>query len=234
MKSGQRKSWQKPGNIFLALLIPALLTFHFATHPFATELAGRSINLSAYSAPHRQNFASALARLDGTVIKPGQTFSFNQRLGERTSRGGYVPAPGYLGNDRFATSGGGICLISSNLYQLALLSGLDIVERSNHVRPVSSVAPGLDATVWYGSQDLRLKNNLPYPVEISSRIEGNFAYMKILGKAGLKPIKRRLERKEIARDNRTCLVEVYLLSSETENGSPETRLVSRDCYRIGR
>ncbi|HMY04630.1 MAG TPA: VanW family protein, partial [Candidatus Obscuribacter sp.] len=94
--------------------------------------------------------------------------------------------------------------------------------------------PGLDATVWYGSQDLRLKNNLPYPVEISTRIEGNFAYMKILGKAGLKPIKRRLERKEIARDNRTCLVEVYLLSSETENGSPETRLVSRDCYRIGR
>ncbi|MDX1989704.1 MAG: VanW family protein [Candidatus Obscuribacter sp.] len=233
MKGGQRKSWQKPGNIFLALLIPALLTFHLATHPFATELAGRSINLSGYSGPHRQNFASALSRLDGTIIKPGQIFSFNQRLGQRTARGGYVPAPGYLGNDRIATSGGGICLISSNLYQLALLSGLEVIERSNHVRPVRSVAPGLDATVWYGSQDLKLKNSLPYPVEISCQVEGNFASMKMLGKAGLKPIKRQLERKEIARDNRTCLVEVYLLSSETENGNPETRLVSRDCYRIG-
>lgn len=232
MASEHKKSWQKGGNIFLALLIPALLTFHFATHPFATELAARSINLSAYAGAHRQNFASALSRLNGTVIEPGQVFSFNQRLGQRTSRGGYVPAPGYLGNDRIATKGGGICLISSNLYQLALLSGLDIVERSNHVRPVSSVAPGLDATVWYGSQDLKIKNNLPYPVEIACQVQGNFASMKVMGKAGLKPVKRQLERKEIARDNRTCLVEVYLLSYN--NGSPETRLVSRDCYRIGR
>ncbi len=217
-------------NIGLALLIPALLGYHYLTHPFASELAKRSISLSSYSREHRQNFNSALSSLDGAVIKPHSTFSFNNRLGDRTTANGYVPAASYYGGQSVASNGGGICLISSTLYQLALLSGMEVLERTPHVETVASVPPGLDATVWYGIHDLKLKNPYDYPLEIATSIDstGNQATIKILGKAGLTPVKRSIERREVARDRKTLLVEVYL-----EDG-PKSRLLSRDSYRLRR
>ncbi len=215
----------KPANILLALAIPALVFVYFSTHPFSKEMAGRSINLYGFAPEHRQNFNSALKRLDGAVIQPGQVFSFNSRLGERTVSNGYLPAPGYLGNDRFKTTGGGICLISSTLYQVALLSGLNVIERKPHVKTVASVPPGFDATVWYGLQDLKIKNSFDFPVEISCQVEGEHASIKILGAKKGKELQ--LERREMASDNRTKLVEVYLKDRD------QLKLVSRDSYRIG-
>lgn len=215
-------------NIGLALLIPALLAYHHFTHPFASELSKRSISLSSYSREHRQNFNSALASLDGAVIKPHGTFSFNNRLGDRTTARGYVPAASYYGGQSVASNGGGICLISSTLYQLALLAGMEVLERSPHVETIASVPPGLDATVWYGIHDLKLKNPYDFPLEIATEFNstGNQATIKILGQAGLKPVKRSIERREVARDRKTLLVEVYL-----EDG-PNSRLLSRDSYRL--
>ena len=218
----------KPSTILLALLIPALLLYYFAEHPFATTLAKRTINLSGFSTAHRLNFNSAVKRLDMTVIKPQQVFSFNQRLGPRDTGGGYVPAASYLGRDRVASSGGGICLVSSTLYQVALLSGLTIVERTPHVSRIASVPAGLDSTVWYGVNDLKILNPYDFPVEIVTTQSPEEVTIEIKGKALTKPVKRSFKRREIARDNRTMLVEVYLL----EDTKSEGKLLSRDSYNI--
>lgn len=215
-------------DLLLALSVPALLVYYFATNPFSTTLTCRSIGLSGFSAEQRQNFLAAGTALNGAVIKPHGTFSFNGRLGARTGSRGYVPAPSYVSGEKVSTSGGGICLISSTLYQLALLSGLEVIEREPHVKTVASVPPGLDATVWYGVHDLKLKNPYPYPVAIKAEEDNNELKLSILAEAGLVPSERTLSRRELARDNHRLLVEVFL----KEGG--KDKLVSRDSYTISR
>src|SRR5205085_2176072 len=109
-------------------------------------------------------------RLDGLILQPGTQFSFNQAIGPRTTKRGYRPAPSYLGVDSPSTLGGGLCLLSSGIYQLALETGLPIQQRVPHLRTIHSVPPGLDATVWYGGADLRFTNTLSQPIQFSATL----------------------------------------------------------------
>lgn len=96
--------------------------------------------------------------LNNTVLWPDEAFSFNKTVGPRTVQQGYRRAPAYFENQNIPVEGGGICLLSSVLYNAALRANMEIIERTPHVKPIKSVPVGLDATVWYGKNDLKFRN----------------------------------------------------------------------------
>lgn len=116
---------------------------------------GRSINIK-----------NAASKLDGVVLQPGDSFSFNDRVGPRTLDRGFALAPEIQGDEMTTGVGGGTCQVSSTLHAAALFGALEIVERQAHSRPSSYTQMGLDATVSYPLADLRLRNSLPFPVLI--------------------------------------------------------------------
>lgn len=143
--------------------------------------------LGACETPHSNNdnrtnnLRLACKALDGLVLNPGQTFSFNNAVGERTAAKGYKPAPAYVGNELVDSVGGGVCQISSTLYYCTLLSDLEIVARSNHGFPVSYIDMGMDATVSWGGPDFKFRNNTNYPIKIEAEVSNGYVRMQILG-----------------------------------------------------
>lgn len=112
------------------------------------------------------NIATAVSRFDGTVLAPGEVFSFNDKVGPRTRERGFVLAPEIQGDELQDGYGGGACQSSSTLHVAALFAALDITERQSHSRPSSYTKLGLDATVSFPLADLKFKNSLPYPIMI--------------------------------------------------------------------
>ena len=119
--------------------------------------------------------------LNGMILEPGETFSYNEALGQRTAEKGYKMAPAYSGQDLKDSLGGGICQGSSTLYYCALLADMQIVERVNHGFPASYIDLGMDATVSWGSPDLKFKNTSEFPVKIQAEVSDGYMKMKILG-----------------------------------------------------
>lgn len=111
------------------------------------------------------NAGVAAKYVNGLVLEPGQVFSFNRVVGERTKSRGFVTGYDILDN---LTVGGGVCRTSTVLFQAARDAGLVILERHPHSRPVHYTPPGTDASVSWGWMDLKFKNNLPYPLLISA------------------------------------------------------------------
>ena len=127
------------------------------------------------------NLRLACSKLDGIVLQPGDVLSYNETLGQRTEANGYLPAPAYSGTTLVDSVGGGICQVSSTLYLCSLFAELETVDRINHGYPVSYIPAGLDATVNWGSPDLKIKNSSDLPVKISAKEEDGFVIISILG-----------------------------------------------------
>lgn len=117
------------------------------------------------------NLILACKAIDGTVLKAGQEFSFNRVVGERTEEKGYRPASIYADGDVVDEVGGGICQVASTLYLVALKADLTITERHCHQFPVSYLPLGVDASIYWGSQDLRFRNNTNAPLRIRASVE---------------------------------------------------------------
>jgi len=128
-----------------------------------------------------ENIRVASEMLNGCIISPGDIFSFNKVVGERTKDKGYKEAPVFINNEVIYDIGGGICQVSSTLYNLALLTDLEIVERMNHSLPVSYVPLGRDATVNYGTIDLKFKNNTGGYLLLTSEITNDKLIVKFFG-----------------------------------------------------
>ncbi|MBO5952925.1 MAG: VanW family protein [Oscillospiraceae bacterium] len=119
------------------------------------------------------NLRLACEAINGKVLYPGETFTFNYTLGQRTAAKGYKPAASYVNGKTVDTYGGGICQVSSTLYHCTLQADLEIVERWPHGFISSYTAPGMDASVSWNSGDFRFKNNTNYPIRIeASRAKG--------------------------------------------------------------
>ncbi|WP_437669970.1 VanW family protein [Sorangium sp. So ce131] len=112
------------------------------------------------------NIANAASRIDGTILAPGETFSFNTRVGPRTRKNGFTIAPEILGDETVPGYGGGTCQVSSTLFAAALFGALDTLDRQSHSRPSAYIPMGLDAMVTYPESDLKIKNTLPFPIMI--------------------------------------------------------------------
>ena len=115
------------------------------------------------------------------MILAGETFSYNQTLGPRTPSAGYKNAKVYENGQVVDGIGGGICQISSTLYNATLMANLDIVERRNHQFVTSYVPEGRDATVVYGMTDFKFKNTRQYPIKIVASCQNGIATVAIYG-----------------------------------------------------
>lgn len=129
------------------------------------------------------NVHLAARYLAGTVVKPGSIFSQNQKVGPYTLNRGYQKGPTYAGTQLITTVGGGVCKIASTLYNVAVLSNLQVVERYNHNMPVPYVPYGQDATVSYGAKDLKFKNTTASPILIWAQGVDNTLYIGFYGKS---------------------------------------------------
>ena len=127
------------------------------------------------------NLALACAAINDVVLLPGEEFSYNTTLGERTEAAGYKPAGSYVNGLTVDTIGGGICQVSSTLYYCTLLADLKIIERWPHGFISNYTDPGMDASVSWPNADLHFANNTGYPIKIVAyRANGNVT-VKILG-----------------------------------------------------
>ena len=128
------------------------------------------------------NLYLACKAMNGVIVYPGETFSYNDTLGERTAERGWKPAASYAANGLTVdTYGGGICQGSSTLYLACLLADVEIVERYAHGYISSYIAPGMDASVNWGTADFRFKNNFNYPIRIEAFREKGYLQVRLLG-----------------------------------------------------
>ncbi len=111
----------------------------------------------------------------------GETFSYNKVVGQRTAQAGYKPAAAYSGGKVIQELGGGICQVSSTLYNTALRANLEIVKRSNHRFSTGYVPLSTDATVSWGGPEFIFKNSRKYPVKIVAHVNGGKITVEIYG-----------------------------------------------------
>ena len=112
---------------------------------------------------------------------PGETFSYNKTVGSRTIEAGWKEGTAYISGKVVPSVGGGVCQVSSTLYNTALLANLDITERTNHTFTVDYVAASRDATVYYGSLDFCFKNSRSYPIKIVASAKNGVCKISIMG-----------------------------------------------------
>lgn len=142
---------------------------------FTHELGSYETPLGGSDQSRRHNIKLAVEALSGEVIEVGEAFSFNKTVGPATAERGYREAP-VIRNRRYTMGvGGGICQVATTLYQAALRSEMEVLQRSPHSRPVAYVPLGFDAAVSYDVLDLKFKNSRSFPVLIIGQVEDGAA-----------------------------------------------------------
>ncbi len=143
---------------------------------------GSYSTVSTNTANGNHNMKLAANATNGTILQPGEQFSFNGTTGNTTNgSNGYLPATAISGGEFIQEYGGGICQVSSTIYGAALRSNMTIVTRYNHTYPSSYVPIGLDATVSYGSLDFVFRNDTDYPVYIAAGMDGTTVWVTFYG-----------------------------------------------------
>lgn len=175
------KESEKECVIPLKVVYPNVTTNMIGNEAFPDELSRFSTNYAASNTNRTTNLVLAAGKINGTVLMPGETFSYNQVVGERTIAAGYKEAPIYVSGKVEDGLGGGICQITTTLYNAVVYANLEIVERTNHQFVPSYVGAGRDATVVYGAIDFKFKNNRNYPIKIVCSVSGGVASFQILG-----------------------------------------------------
>jgi vancomycin resistance protein YoaR len=151
---------QKHRNIVIFLaLVSVLLLAIYLTRPVPDVLGSYTASLDGLSVAQRKNICHAARKINGVYLLPGEKFAFNSVVGPRSLEAGFVPSGALFESRQVESVGGGVCMLSSVLYSTAIKANLKIVERVPHSVPVGSVPPGLDATVWYGKNDLVIQND---------------------------------------------------------------------------
>ncbi|MCH5256508.1 MAG: VanW family protein [Lachnospiraceae bacterium] len=127
---------------------------------------------TAYDASQSRavNIALAASKINGTLIKPGQQFSFSDTVGPRTVENGFIEAPSFLNGKVISDIGGGICQVSSTTYAAMLQGGIKATQRHAHSMPVSYIPEGMDATIVAGQKDLTFTNNFNFLIVINASI----------------------------------------------------------------
>ncbi|MHB1406958.1 MAG: VanW family protein [Desulfitobacteriaceae bacterium] len=157
------------------------LAFDGVIGDFSTKFAVQEENRTA-------NLTAAAKALDRKIIKPGETFSFNQTVGPRTPETGYKDAYVIINNEYVQGTGGGICQVSSTLYNTVLLANQTIVERVPHAVAVTYVHPGLDATVNYPNLDFKFKNDTTGILYLRTEVRPGILTIRLWGKKNDKTI----------------------------------------------
>ena len=165
----------------LKITIPEIITSELGTKAFPDLLSTFSTNYYVANVNRTRNLELSAGKINGTILAPGETFSYNKVVGERTIAAGFKNAAVFENGKVVDGLGGGICQISSTLYNSVLLANLEIVKRTNHGFLTSYLKAGLDATVVYGAIDFQFKNNRNFPIKIVTSVNGGVAKIDIYG-----------------------------------------------------
>lgn len=160
------KTYQEEYTIPLKVTYPSVSTNDIGSEAFPDLLSSFRTSFTSSNSNRSTNIRLCSEKINGTVLMPGETFSFNRVVGKRTPEAGFKPATAYSGGKVVQEYGGGICQVSSTLYNAVLYANLEITERTNHGYKPSYVDPGLDATVSWGGPDFKFTNNRDYPIRI--------------------------------------------------------------------
>lgn len=167
--------------IKLTITKPKVTIDQIGSEAFPDQLATFTTRYDVSDVNRTTNLQIACQKINGKVVLAGETFSYNKTLGPRTTAAGYRNGKVYEGGEVVDGIGGGICQISSTLYNTVLMSNLEIVERKNHQFVTSYLPAGRDATVVYGITDFKFKNTRKYPVKISASAKNGIATVSLYG-----------------------------------------------------
>lgn len=148
---------------------------------FPDKLAEYTTRYDVTNPNRSNNLTLASNKIDGTIVLPGEIFSYNKIVGERTIAKGYKEAAIYSGGKVVQGIGGGICQLSSTLYNTVLYANLEVTSRSNHRFLTSYVPEGRDATVSWGTIDFCFKNTRKYPIKVVSSVKNGIVKVSIYG-----------------------------------------------------
>ena len=175
------KQPQESYTIKLKVLKPSKTVKDLGQEAFPDMLATYSTTYSTGNVNRSTNIGLASNSINGLVIMPGETFSYNESVGQRTAARGYKEAGVYVNGEVTTGLGGGICQVSSTLYNATLLANLEILDRTNHYFKPGYVPAGQDATVSWGSPDFKFKNNRDYPIKLVGYGTGGTVNFSIYG-----------------------------------------------------
>lgn len=155
------------------------------------------------------NLKLAAAKINSKVVMPGETFSFNKVVGQRTVAAGYKNAAIFVNGGVEDGLAGGICQISTTLYNAVNLADLEVTERRNHSQLASYAEPGRDATVVWGSSDLKFENTRDYPIKILFSVSDGIARCSVYGLKGQNEYDVSLETVTVKKTSTTMVVDAY-------------------------
>lgn len=167
--------------IKLKITKPKITTADIGSEAFPDVLATFTTRYDASNTDRTSNLKLACDKLNNKVVLAGETFSYNQTLGERTKAAGYKNAKVYENGEVVDGIGGGICQVSSTLYNAVLMSNMEVTERRNHQFITSYLPAGRDATVAYGLTDFKFKNTRTYAIKIKAGISSGVITISIYG-----------------------------------------------------
>ena len=171
----QQLATAEPGStvvIQMEDIEPEVTKLDLSSEMFGTALHKVSTKY-AVNSNRTNNLDLACKAINGTILNPGDIFSFNDVVGERTAAKGYLPATVFVsGGASESELGGGVCQVASSIYYCSLFLNLEQVHREPHMYVVDYVDFGMDATVYWGSIDYQFKNTLDYPIKIQANIDG--------------------------------------------------------------
>jgi len=190
--ANQQLAMAAPGSqvvIQMEELEPEITKLELEKELFGTSIFTKS-TVYVNNSNRTNNLRLACEALNGTILNPGDVFSFNDIVGERTAAKGYLPATVYSGGKSLEELGGGVCQVASTIYYVTLHMDLEQVEREPHMFAVTYVDLGMDATIYWGSLDYKFKNTLDYPIKLQANVDGGTCNITFWGS---KPLDKKVE-----------------------------------------
>ena len=168
-----KKLWTatEPGRklaIPLDITAPEITGDQLRARLFCDKLGGQTTYYTWSTDDRINNIKLAAGKLNGFIMLPGETFSYNETIGQRTEEAGFKTASAYSDGQVIEALGGGICQVSSTLYCASMFAQMKTVSRTNHYFKVDYLDYGLDATVSWTSPDFKFRNDREYPVKITA------------------------------------------------------------------
>ena len=182
-KANEQLAMAAPGDVLTFTFdeTPAEVTAEQLSSLLFTDLLADCGGYLTSNSGRTKNIELACEAIDGTILLPGDVFSFNKTVGERTADKGYKEAIVYVSGKSEQELGGGVCQVASEIYYAAMYADLEIVERTEHAFTVDYVPGGLDATVYFGSLDFQFRNSTDYPIRIDAYISNGKCWIDLYG-----------------------------------------------------
>ena len=196
-------------EIQLKNIKPSITVADLDSGAFPNVLSTFTTNYGTGDANRNANIALAAKSINSTVLMPGEVFSYNDLIGECSTKTGYKTATIYLNGKLSTGVGGGICQVSTTLYNAVLRANLEIVQRRNHSLGVTYVPAGQDAMVNIGTSDFKFKNNREYPIKVVAYVGTGSITCQIQGLKQDPEYEVKLESKTIESTETKYKVETY-------------------------